>query len=279
MKALTTFKRKLRTASFILRNDGLGSLVVESIKHLKSGSPAASPDESQIAHKVLNAESSRGVMIDVGAHFGGSLRGFAESGWDVYAFEPDSRNRARLEHLFGNNRNVRIDPRGMSDRAEDNVTFYRSEESSGISGLSAFQPSHMPSETINIITLKQFIEEKGLEQVDFLKIDTEGFDLFVLRGFPWDRANPDLILCEFEDKKTVPLGYSFHELAGFLQDRGYSLIVSEWYPIVRYGDAHTWRRFTPYPCELLDERAWGNIIAVRETLYGGLLQQCGITEQ
>jgi hypothetical protein len=46
--------------------------------------------------------------------------------------------------------------------------------------------------------------------VDFLKIDTESHDLFVHQGYPWECGKPAVIECEFEDAKTVPLGYTFH---------------------------------------------------------------------
>ena len=86
-----------------------------------------------------------------------------------------------------------------------------------------------------------------------------------------------MILCEFEDRKTAPLGYTFHDMAKFLVDKGYRLVVSEWYPVVEYGKLHRWRRFAYYPCKLLDENAFGNIFAVHdETTYEAL---CSIAER
>ena len=63
----------------------------------------------------------------------------------------------------------------------------------------------------------------------------------------------------------MPLGYDFHDLATYLQDQGYELIVSEWFPMVEYGMKHKWRQFENYPCELKDQKAWGNIIAVKDS--------------
>src|SRR3546814_302056 len=103
-----------------------------------------------------------------------------------------------------------------------------------------------------------------IDGVDFLKVDTEGHDLFALKGFPWERFRPAVIECEFEDAKTVPLGYTFHDMARFLLEKGYRVLVSEWHPIIRYGVRHDWRRLVAYPCELSDEVAWGNILAFRD---------------
>lgn len=49
-------------------------------------------DETKLVFKVLQAKRKKGVMIDVGAHFGGALAPFALCGWKIYAFEPDAGN-------------------------------------------------------------------------------------------------------------------------------------------------------------------------------------------
>ena len=64
------------------------------------------------------------------------------------------------------------------------MPFFTSGVSSGISGLSSFHPSHKESQRADLATLSDFISKEDIAQVDFLKIDTEGFDLFVLQGFP-----------------------------------------------------------------------------------------------
>src|SRR3546814_14949014 len=78
-------------------------------------------------------------------------------------------------------------------------------------------------------------------------------------------------LCEFEDVKTVPLGYTYHDMAGFPLEQGYRVYVSEWHPIVRYGIRHDWRRLVPYPCELSDPSAWGNLLAFRDPIDESVL--------
>jgi len=272
--------RMARTALSILRRQGpleLLRAIGRKLRRPKSQSDKSSQHEVDIAFVFLRANQRRGVMVDVGAHYGGTLRRFAKAGWQVHAFEPDSENRkVLLEQGYGEMPNVNIDARAVSDKAGRNVPLYRSEESTGISGLSAFHPTHVRGETVEVTTLEVFMNEQSIEKIDFLKIDTEGFDLFVLKGFPWDRAHPQLILCEFEDRKTQPLGYTFHEMAGFLEQQGYKLIVSEWYPVKRYGIVHDWRRYVTYPCELADPKAWGNFFAVKETHYRALAAACGL---
>jgi FkbM family methyltransferase len=200
-------------------------------------------------------------MIDVGAHYGAALDKFAADGWRVIAFEPDSNNRDKLLRVYSGSSNVSIDARGISDKKADDVEFYTSADSSGISGLLSFDESHKATGTISITTLKHVIAEYEVKQIDFLKVDTEGLDLMVIRGLP-DAVMPKAIVCEFEDRKTKSLGYVYSDLADELVRRGYTVIMSEWYPIEGYGQRHRWRRAVEWPAETLDKRGWGNFIAV-----------------
>lgn len=222
------------------------------------------PDETNLVYRLMKEHAASRVMLDVGACTGEALSSFASDGWAVYAFEPDRKNRKTLTENWGDAPTVRIDPRAVSNREASDVPFFRSDVSVGISGLSSFHESHEATGTVETTTLDVFCRQEQITEVDFLKVDTEGYDLFVLQGMPWQAVTPRVVVCEFEDSKTVPLGYSFDDLAGYLRDLTYHVLVSEWYPIVNYGGPHRWRRFVPYPCTLADSSAWGNLIAVRD---------------
>ncbi|MDP6979931.1 MAG: FkbM family methyltransferase [Myxococcota bacterium] len=220
-------------------------------------------DEVALVHRLLSDGPKERVMVDVGAHHGASLEAFGRDGWNVLAFEPDPDNRAELERTCRGMKNVTIDPRALSDHASDEMPWFQSDVSTGISSLQAFHDSHALTGCVEVTTLAQALEAHKVEQVDFLKIDAEGLDLFVLRGNPWEWLAPQVIVCEFEDEKTNALGYSFRDLADYLVEHDYHVLVSEWYPITQYGGEHRWRRYVPYPCELVNVSAWGNLIAVR----------------
>ena len=272
--------RAISTALDILTRDGPIAFLKTCKNHLIHRLRPYRPDESKIAYEALEADKLKGLMLDVGAHFGSSLSLFVRSGWHVYAFEPDTANRQELAKAFECRNNLFIDNRAVSDHTQEKAVFYRSNVSNGISGLSAFHPSHRPNEEVDVITIEYFIDEQGIADrvIDFLKIDTEGFDLNVLRGIPWHRITPRLILCEFEDSKTVPLGYTFNDLTKFLLNHDYKLIISEWHPIKKYGGPHKWKRFTNYPYKIEDPEAWGNIFATREDkIYNSLRRICGLS--
>jgi FkbM family methyltransferase len=254
-------KSNLRKAIHLLHSDGVSALARKLVELFRRRL-ANEPSESLIAFRVLKGSASAKVMIDVGASTGITLAPFADAGWRVFAFEPDPRNRAVLERTFGDYPNVSIDPRAVSDEPRQNASFYSSEISLGISGLTPFHPSHRQTDMVDITTLTNFIQECGIREVDFLKVDTEGHDLNVLRGFPWGNLRPSLLMAEFDDKKTVPMGYSVSDLVTLLWREMYHVVLSEWQPISEYGERGRWKRFVEIlPGDVVGS-GWGNVIGI-----------------
>lgn len=203
-------------------------------------------------------------MIDVGAHRGESFEAFAEAGWQVHCFEPNPANHPAIaDRIAETGGNVQMFPYAVSDTPKQGLAFYLSDQSTGISSLHAFHETHREGLKVDAITLADHVRETGLLDVDFLKIDTEGFDFFVLQGVDWNWLKPTVIVCEFEDRKTHELGYTYRDMAQFLLDRGYEVIVSEWHPIEAYGQVHSWNRYIRFPSDLACPEAWGNLIAMR----------------
>lgn len=218
--------------------------------------------EADLIFEWFDSQAQPGVMVDVGANIGSSLAPYLERGWKIYAFEPDPANRAELRRLVDVSK-IRLFDCAVSDHEEEGVPFYASPESNGISSLSAFRDTHREVNRVRLTTLDRIFSEQQESQVNFLKIDTEGHDLFVLKGFPWKRIKPNVVLCEFEDAKTVPLGYDYRQMGDLLVAQGYEVFLSEWAPIVRYGVQHQWLRWTKYPAALNNPKGWGNFVAFR----------------
>ena len=215
---------------------------------------------------------SVGVMIDVGACHGKSHAPF--SGWTVYAFEPDPDNRRHIPKRNG----VHIDGRALSDTVIDSAPYYRTHESAGMSSLLPFLDTHTEAFSVAVTTLDVATRELGIEQVDYLKVDAEGYDLQVLCGFPWHRLRPQVVMCEFGNSKTELLGYTHDDLAAYLIGHGYQVVLSEWVEAVKVSGRyqHKWLGYRRYPCEG-HALYWGNMIACRDDyLFGQLLKGCGL---
>jgi FkbM family methyltransferase len=224
-------------------------------------------DEVEIVHEVLKGKI--GLMIDVGAHFGTSLYPFMNDGWEIHAFEPDPKNRQKLLERIKGKSNVKLSTEAVTNQSGLELSFYSSEVSTGISGLSSFHASHKEVAKVHTVTLKDYINTSNIKEIDLLKIDTEGHDLFVLQGFDWqNHSHPKVIVCEFEDKKSLPLGYKTNDMISFLEKNGYQVILSEWHPIVEYGMAHKWKRFnTKNLLDIEKSELWGNLIAYKNDTF------------
>lgn len=211
------------------------------------------------------------LLVDVGAHFGSSLGKFAADGWTVHAFEPDDKNRRILLVRHGHRKNIKLSINAASDVSGEEVSFYASEVSSGISGLSAFDSSHYEAQRVTTIRLDEYCRSSGISKIDFLKIDTEGHDLKVLKGLDFSAIRPQVIICEFEDRKTLPHGYDRFDMEAFLNGLGYETLTSEWHPIEEYGGQHKWKAFQQ-EMKHTANNSWGNIIAFDGPIPEALLK-------
>ena len=221
-------------------------------------------DEAEIFARVADERGmpSGSMLVDVGAHCGAVTALFLDKGWSVVAYEPDPINRERFKQHIGPNPRVKLSDSAVSDKAAESVSLFTSPVSTGVSTLAPFHESHTPTCKIRVVTLADDLRARGIRYVDFLKIDIEGFDYFALRGFDWDYA-PRFVLYEFEDRKTVPLGYSLSDSSGYMAGRGYHIVYSIWEPIVEYGMQHRWRGlFLTPPSDI--ESCWGNVLCFRE---------------
>ncbi|MGB1883069.1 MAG: FkbM family methyltransferase [Gammaproteobacteria bacterium] len=269
--------RAWQTASRIYRHEGAGALLRAIYNDLNPFDKAFRPNEARIVFELLGGSKVAGTMVDVGAHTGGSLRRFLEHGWNVIAFEPDTHNRRFLLERFGTMPNLKVDVRALDEKPGENAALYRSSQSSGISGLNSFHASHHDAERVTVTTLAEALPQisSEIDVIDFLKIDTEGLDLCVLRGLDWSKQVPRVVLCEFEDSKSQIRGYAYQDLCQFLLDKGYQLVICEWQPITHYGRQHDFTGFYMFPHQLTKPLAWGNVIAVSEpSLYPRLCEIC-----
>jgi FkbM family methyltransferase len=130
------------------------------------------------------------VIYDVGAFHGLLTMLFARSGREVVSYEPNSRNRRRLEANVKLNRlrNVAIRPVGLgSRRALVTMLTPLGAPGGATIGRLAAEETRRPDrradyEEVAVTTLDRDIRESGLPAPDLIKIDVEGVELEVLAG-------------------------------------------------------------------------------------------------
>lgn len=129
-----------------------------------------------------------GVLMDVGANHGSYTLFLqrARPSASIYAFEPHPRSFALLQQR-ATLPNVHLVNAALSDTAGF-VELYDFANNDGSTQASLSQEAvalfdaNTVHHSVECTTLDAFAEAQGIEQIAFLKIDTEGFDINVLRG-------------------------------------------------------------------------------------------------
>ena len=141
------------------------------------------PYESEL---FLSKIHSNSVVADVGANIGyySMLAGLKLKNNDlagkVIAFEPGSKNFGLLQKNIDANelQNVEINKLAVGERS-GTARLFLSKENEGDHQV-MFSPDR-EYERCKMVALDDFFDRS--EQVDILKIDTQGYDFFVLKGF------------------------------------------------------------------------------------------------
>jgi FkbM family methyltransferase len=141
------------------------------------------------ALRVLAAGGSARVVFDVGAnrgewaHMAEQLLPEAR----VHAFEIVPETFGALARNCEGHARIEVHPFGLSDAEGEIDVFFaagRSEIATCVSGISESIHGYSPPRVRTRVTTGDlFCEREGIERIDFLKLDVEGFEPNVLSGF------------------------------------------------------------------------------------------------
>ena len=129
-----------------------------------------------------------GVLFDVGANHGAYARLLRRlsPGSRIHAFEPHPKTFASLQqHVAG--LHVTLVNMAVSDRS-GTMQLHDFAQADGSTQASLAQAAvgmfdhDTVSHTVNVTTIDAYMAQAGIDEIDLLKIDTEGFDINVLRG-------------------------------------------------------------------------------------------------
>ncbi|MDA0194088.1 MAG: FkbM family methyltransferase [Bacteroidetes bacterium] len=177
--------------------------------------------------KQLNPE----IILDVGANEGAyseMLRGnFPDS--RIMAFEPGKEAFKNLESK-ASRLLLNVYQIALADYSgKGNLYQTGPSEHDSLLELEGMNREEQGFTEVDVMTGDDFIEQKGIKSIDFLKIDTEGSDLKVIRGFERIFAKQLISVCQFEygyaNITSRDLLIDFYR---FFEERGY--VVGKIYP-------------------------------------------------
>lgn len=194
---------------------------------------------------------SNGVFVEVGANDpedGSQTLRLENAGWSGLLVEPLSEHAADLRRL--RKAHVEEVACGPRDRHDTVAQF----KVAGVASTLAdefinYKVEEQEVRPVRVVTLDSLLDRHGIDRIDFLSLDVEGYELEVLDGLSLDRYRPGFILIEdrVRDLKR-------HE---YLTARGYKVVrrsgANGWYvpvgtdfPVSPYG---RWQLFWKYRLE------------------------------
>lgn len=186
------------------------------------------------------------VCLDVGAGCGTytvALARLAGGGGRVHAFEPRRRSRRVLRAVcrLVTPGNVTVHPVALADQAgELPLVTPRRRWLLPVPGRSfladrlVLAGGHQPGrddefggasrKTVSCVRLDDHLGRRGLDRLDFVKLDVEGAELRVLTGASDTLAvHSPVLLCELEERHTRKYGHRPGAVISWLTARGYRL--------------------------------------------------------
>jgi FkbM family methyltransferase len=172
--------------------------------------------------KVVDVGANQGYYTLLAAHR-------VSSEGRVYAFEPAGIEVQKLQTnlLLNGYSNVTIERCAVGE-CEGITDFYEC-----LNGWGSFSSCKPPGEDLRRMTkqkmqvpmtsLDHYAEHRKIAYVDLLKIDAEGAELHVLRGASrlLSGSLAPVVLCELEDRRTIPWGYRVEEIVSLLHSSGF----------------------------------------------------------
>jgi|GEM_PF-3503210 len=177
----------------------------------------------------LLPENAPHILVDVGAHDGNYLSNslpFIRSGWQALLIEPNPEQFPKLAELHSGNPRAKCLQMACAEKPGQYRFFHSDDKFQSMSTLSRELAAGLNIDVSRSImvkadTLTNLLRQNGLPR-DFslLLIDTESYDLEVLRGLDFDQFQPRLILTEDIDNYDLPKNQAKYRL---LESKGYIL--------------------------------------------------------
>ena len=195
--------------------------------------------------KLINSKFSKPIIVfDIGAHYGETIKLFSNK-MDlekIYSFEASPQNFQILKKNISKNKldKVEIYNFGVGDKIGKNYINQTVESSSSTINRLNKQSKYLKKKLkilniknkdrfyhkipIKVLTLDSFTEQNNIQNIDLLKIDTEGYEFNVLKGFLNNIQKVKLIYFEHHYDDMIIKDYKFSNIHRLLKDSGFVMV-------------------------------------------------------
>ena len=187
--------------------------------------------------------SNQMTVVDVGAHFGETIKKLKKNFniKKIYSFEASPINFNILEKNFPDNLlDVEIYNIALGAHSSESYINQTIESSSSTINSINKNSKYLDRKLkvlkiknddlvinkipIKIISLDEFIETKKIQNIDILKIDTEGYEFNVLKGLKKNYHMIKMIYFEHHYDDMILKNYNFSDIYKVLNDYGFLMV-------------------------------------------------------
>jgi FkbM family methyltransferase len=186
-------------------------------------------------------------VLDVGGNVGQYavlLSALVGPAGKVITFEPDELHRIILRRNVELNHcsdRVKIEALALSDTNGTHTFFSRNDQMSSLVrtglGTNATAPD-VKQQTVTTARLDDYLKLNNLGPVDWVKIDTEGAEINILRAARDLLRSAAVIVCELHPYAWNELGTSYEELLGLVKEAGRNIRYLEDTQRIENGPLH-----------------------------------------
>lgn len=166
------------------------------------------------------------IIFDIGANIGATVLFFAKCNptAQIHAFEPDSflfKKAKKNIDLNGFN-NIHLHNFGLGKSKHQAKLYLLDKHNLGMNRIFS-KPNPYPFQEVEIDSLDNFVLENKISEIDFIKIDTENYELEILIGAEktFNSLPISLIHIEITNKNLYESSSSSQEIYNLLQKYGF----------------------------------------------------------
>jgi FkbM family methyltransferase len=190
------------------------------------------------------------TFIDVGANVGDWTAALVARAPEAHGilFEPSKPLAAQLRERFSGNDRLKIMTSAVSDRA-GRMMFFDEGDGSETSSLVPRNFTTVDEHMVDVVTVDEVLQSEGVEQLDLLKIDAEGFDYRVLYGSQSAIRQRRIAVVQFEYNNTwLDGGGTLTAAYRLFESAGYTVRIlrrdgAEPFDLARFGDYFSYANF------------------------------------
>lgn len=207
---------------------------------------------------LLSLKPYLGLFFDVGANKGSWTNLYLKESHPTvrgYLFEPSPKNSSQLKKAFCKNRRIQIIPKALG-RELGKVYFSEDQGNDEHSRVSALKKGLRKPEVCEVSTIDREMKRLKIKKISYLKVDTEGYDAFVIQGACRALRNQKIDFIQFEyNTMWKEAGATLTHTFSLLKEFGYETFLIQ---------PHGIRRFSPE--KFGEVFRYGNLFSLRKGL-------------